>query len=1130
MVEIQGIFFFMSIFHFFFSISCLRIPPVLYSKSHGYHTGQSATIRTDPHMEGELRVVKADVARDSLRRLLEGISGDVLNLAPQSALSAKILKVKTQFNEYEELPRLLDGDLQWYIATITDTYLGLRKSDLPTQNRTELCESLCELVYVLAKVRGYKFVLNFFDNDVYMIRKLLDILQDDYVGDFETYTVLLWLSSLVMVPFPLTTIECNIEQQISTMAAKHMALHTNASKCQVMALALLSNLVTRPDCTHLLKEYVQSISDEWATMLAEHKLGHLLALNQILKRHSRLEVCELAEHILTMVVVHDLAQLKHNLAYRVNSMHVLYLVKISSKICRISISRDNYDSVSLIVNSYIHDIMSTLGERLDAKLRETIAKNLSRIVSYLNAKAVNYADQLVWFVIGQLGVPELQGNTFQTLNFTPESFDMSRYHTVTLFLGFLALTKAVSSSFIPTIISVFHSTCTISKRTYYSATGSQIRDSSCFCAWAVLKSLSVDDFAALGSADPSMWDSVFLDLMAVTIFDEDFTIRRCGIAVLQEFVGRFGSQYFREKFPGMDDNDIGVLTLSFIERFGSSTVGNLHDSHELITGVLDLGIPASVFLGPLHEETTNKEVPFEFRKLGSRYLSPLMEKQSRVQWNVPKMFNISDIVADVRELFQNGDHASLYTLAELYLHGHLSKHDTDLISRMVCDISLEGHHEISTKAESLLHWYNVEMLLTSKLDPNLGQNVIAMSMLAPTSSLTQELSEVFSFLANSASLAVSLDTLFRHLSRGSTLLARTSVPYILAQDGTEQILYTVTDFSVDADVRSDIIGALSGLLTEPVHPTVSSIVLDLLDDYTLTNQGDVGLKVRGACILLVEENLAIFQSVGPDLERKLVRLAAEPMDRIRVASFRLLCKVKQETRFDSHFDIYMSDYRLYFDDLGQFYESHVDDTLRPAFWKGMVHTAGALKGNNTLINISFRRCLLLVYRESADIVVMELARFLRIPPQQKVVSLSQRTKKTFNTTLNFLGKLFDCFVLFGPKFEFNTLYVRAYNLHINNSDLTRIGLVLRVLQFLATWGTPHDIQSRSRARLCWLTCFHPSDKIRVSSAESLFEVANELDPEHSILNILDSTDWAGKRTQQENASLLLRLQSAYSNM
>lgn len=1058
--------------------------------------------------EFEPRTLRGDVANQNLVLLFKDIQVNVEKSGALPDLIVKVKKTVAQINEFELQPKLLDQNLQWYTEVILSAFLLSHLQKSPSGN------PLAEVIYALAKVRGYKVVATHFSNDVYLVPQLILLMQNSDLGNYETFLVLLWLSLLVMVPFPLASIEEKLERQILQLAVEILGQQTNASRSQLVSLALLSNLLTRPDCVLLLREYVDSTADEWVHMPGNSKLGHLMALNQILKRFSNIEVAKLAGKIHSQIITLDFSQIKHNPGYQVNSLHILYLVKVSAKIARISINDNDFSTVASIINQLILDVMGTLGDNLDATLRETVAKNLSRIVSYLNLKAVNYAEQLTWFVVEQLQLPKLtQIEGFVTnLDITSETLNVSRYHTVLLFLGFVALTKAANYDFLPKILLVFHATCTISKTTFPFVQGSQLRDASCFCAWAVIRSIRPADFRAL--ATNNMWDHVLSDLLRVTLFDEDFTIRRCGIAALQEFIGRFGLVYFGMVFPKKNASEIGELTLNFIELFDSSTVSSLKESHKIVLQLIDLGFAKSIFYDALFENIINEEVEFNARKLGGKILAAIYNVPDRHEWPITRISN-EEITEKLILNLSQGHTLLLYTLAEFLNHDVLTETRTDHIQKLVSDVNFDHHHDNFEKAESLLHWYNASLHTLKSPTLILNSNLLSIARTQPSDGLIEEITNYFNSLVKKQVLPVSVHDIVRYIQHGNNLLAQTSMGYVLANNGLEAAMAMISNSAVDADVRAALITSLSEHVSELSQSanfqSFCDHILRFLDDYTLTNQGDVGLKVRGSTLTLIERNIQnheLITNLGTQLEQKLLRLSGEPMDKLRVQAHRLLCEMKVLAPKDAN--VYLSNYTVYFEDLTHILRVIPEDSW-VHFWSGIVHSAGATTGNNSLTNASIRYVLQLEQSHGTDKIVTGLLKILKIPSGAKVADLDQRTKKTFNVTLTMLARLFEAGLEVSFEFPMDALFIRTYNMHINTSDVARIRQVLKIFQFMAIWDILPEFSAKARKRLCWLTCLHPLEKVRISGAECLFEVVNELSPENDdMLHFLDSTSWAKK--------------------
>jgi hypothetical protein len=116
----------------------------------------------------------------------------------------------------------------------------------------------------IMSVRGYKTVIKFFPHEVSDMEPVTEMLQHcDYKEYLVPYTLVLWLSIIVLVPFDLTTIDSGANNQVE-LVKRIIILGKqwidNAGKLRDAAAIMLSKLVTRPDvvkagdCDILLQE------------------------------------------------------------------------------------------------------------------------------------------------------------------------------------------------------------------------------------------------------------------------------------------------------------------------------------------------------------------------------------------------------------------------------------------------------------------------------------------------------------------------------------------------------------------------------------------------------------------------------------------------------------------------------------------------------------------------------------------------------------------------------------------------------------------------------------------------------------------------------------------------------------
>lgn len=178
------------------------------------------------------------------------------------------------FQKYQEQPTLLDSLLEALVQPIMNavkTYLALlmKKED---QNTTDELHALLQIVYQLTKVRGEKYVIQYFPHEVKDLYPALGFLareRSDTTNWESRYVILLWLGVIALVPFDLNIIDSGVivmpsEEggsaaeivEVMIEIGKHYL--KSLTKMREAAALFLSKLFTRPDIQKrgVLPQYV----------------------------------------------------------------------------------------------------------------------------------------------------------------------------------------------------------------------------------------------------------------------------------------------------------------------------------------------------------------------------------------------------------------------------------------------------------------------------------------------------------------------------------------------------------------------------------------------------------------------------------------------------------------------------------------------------------------------------------------------------------------------------------------------------------------------------------------------------------------------------------------------------------
>ena len=138
-----------------------------------------------------------------------------------SATITELIKIK--LDSFQEWPQLLDAQLSQILKLLNDAFLQyITRTDNCASHRHALLETsisslpktVCQILCVLCKVRGYKVILRLLNNEARYVAPLLRHLSRDALSLSESdpsvweewYVLLLWLSHLMLAPFDLATI------------------------------------------------------------------------------------------------------------------------------------------------------------------------------------------------------------------------------------------------------------------------------------------------------------------------------------------------------------------------------------------------------------------------------------------------------------------------------------------------------------------------------------------------------------------------------------------------------------------------------------------------------------------------------------------------------------------------------------------------------------------------------------------------------------------------------------------------------------------------------------------------------------------------------------------------------------
>lgn len=1052
-------------------------------------------------------------------------------------------------NEFEVSPKLLDTDLDYYLKKLSATYLHLKITSQQKGQVYSLASRIATVCYTIAKIRGFKTIVNYLSCGIDLIFPLLSLVQNsETLTADEFLLILLWLSNLALAPFILNKIDKMLEEELFQIGLTSLTRYSNASKNQVVSLILLSNLLTRPDTIEhgLLDRYLKAYAiPTWTNDLAPYseRLGHSQTINKILKKCSLKVSLGYWVLVYEKILLMDISNLRLQEEKKIvilTNLNLLYMIKIFHKLAHIAlvlVKPLKFQQISNIINHLLHDIVLPLIPKFDSNLRYATAKCLSHICVSLSLEASNYQEQMVLYLSDQFEFEGLclypQRNTdcdiFQP-NLTLHSQDVSlaKFHLILLSLGFISLKRSFPFTLLPLILSIVHKTLFILQKRVNVFHGSQLRDSSCFILWAIFRQILQPQFEFLNQRNPGMLDTIFFDLVRVICFDSDLIVRKCGLAVLQEFVGRFGTNFFSKKLGCVENgnNYVGSFILNLMDVLKHASLDPWRSSYFFMRELLYLGFNGSLFVPDLLVTIENENTGFEIKKLRIYELISLLKEKSDRQYDLDfspiSEFRICCSKESLLERYRYNLIDSdwvLYLFSELSTTRDPSLNDALLILSYLnnlfkYDPVIDSVH----RAEGYMKWINYCLYTFPSNDFALNWDIVfSISKSATNVDLLKEFKRFFRNLSDSSNnlLLGKLERFISCIYNNNILIAGSLFSFIhLKADQFTPIVNAMTNSrKMEIDVKVKLVESLadniSFLQSGFDHHHLISLT-NLLDDYTLTDQGDVGSKVRLAALGMIASNFEIFKKNHDIIEKKLVRICGEINRKVCLKSFEVLLMIKHNFRVDIS-DICDN----YYTKLFEYYDSQIvgehlqlDSThmydVSLSFWSGLVLSLGSLSASKDELNESFDQLLSFLMKSNDALrahVYQVLLDTLRIPQGVLFNYLHAHQVKRFISALNVFIKLYESNAPFPSYFNENLLFIRSYNLHINTTSLVRITLVIKIFLQLSLYSRSRDVMAKARNRLCWLACFPTSNNIRNHAIENICDLINEIGPSHLNLEL-----------------------------
>ncbi|KAM0725367.1 Tubulin-specific chaperone D [Formica fusca] len=462
-------------------------------------------------------------------------------------------------SQYQDQPQLLDP----YLEKILDSLLSIIRDNDCAES---IKHNTFKYLFIIMSVKTYKKIVTYLPHEVVDLLPVLRMLEKQDPNDVETwetrYVLLVWLSIISKIPFPLCRLETSenvdLEQTIIVRILKICKLYClSKDACAVAAVFLIANFLTRSDVKKLyLEEMIM-----WCFKSIENdplRHGPLAVIASILKHSAREDVKPysqlLLDNILKLRISDNPTDLIRKFGTKVVQRIGLVLLKTKlaswryqkmnrpiSIMPNVQVNIENMDSVTDIkevisndnedqeIPSAIEDIIEQLIQSLRDKaitIRWSAAKGIGRITARL---PIDLADDVLGFVLNLFSGRESD----------------SAWHGGCLALAELGRRGLLLPSSLSNVIPVVLQALVFDEPRAYGSIGYLIRDAACYICWSFPRAYDPHVFEPYVKEIAAM-------LLVVTCFDREINCRRAASAAFQENVGRQGN------FP----HGIDILTVA----------------------------------------------------------------------------------------------------------------------------------------------------------------------------------------------------------------------------------------------------------------------------------------------------------------------------------------------------------------------------------------------------------------------------------------------------------------------------------------------------------------------------------------------------------------------------------------
>lgn len=432
---------------------------------------------------------------------------------------------------------------------------------------------------LFCKVRGEKVIKGFLNNEPKYLEPILNEFEtgrnyarnDDepLAGSIkpwaERYVLLLWLSHLMLAPFPLASmsalqssrevaaaLEIELPAEVPGISLRVLIMCINglrsASKERDAAANLLVRLCVRPDMQELglLNTMVQWCLSFFSKITVEQTdihqcLGVLAFLSGLVTSATNEEIGPflpaLYKSCQNIISQPDLIFIKSSAVARKLVVKALRNIVVH---CLQAGDSVNELDITTVLEEVIEFLLDSLGDG-DTPVRYAASKALSIVTMKLGS---DMAGDVVDAILGSLN----ENVYWQGLKRNLSGVDPLRWHGLTLTLSHLLYRRALHTNQLPEILNALLLALAFEQRsTTGGSMGTNVRDAACFGIWAVSRRYTTTELSAVKTSSVrasehrkgiAIFEVLATELLVVACLDPAGNIRRGSSAALQELIGR----------------------------------------------------------------------------------------------------------------------------------------------------------------------------------------------------------------------------------------------------------------------------------------------------------------------------------------------------------------------------------------------------------------------------------------------------------------------------------------------------------------------------------------------------------------------------------------------------------------